>query len=137
MALTPRPHMSGRATTGERPWLALARWRRHFRRGQGRHHARHDETHPWMPQVWLLPASTYGSDVHSGRQRGRGETPATTSPHCPTQAWYELHGVTVKPIEKKGRKREPLSTPDTVSLISGEVESWWRRQIWQCALTFG
>jgi hypothetical protein len=54
-----------------------------------------------MPRVWLLPACTYDSDVHSGRRRGRGETPVTVSPHCPTPARYELHGFTVKLIEKK------------------------------------
>jgi len=105
----------------------VAHRRLRLRRNQSHRRAHHDEPHPWVPRVRSLPASTYSDDMHGGRRRGCGGTPATASLHCPTQARYELHGYMEKLSEKKNGKGEASSAPATVSSISGEVESWRRR----------
>ena len=83
-------------TTRDGAEAALARRRRELRRGQWHWRAPSDDTHLPIPFPQPLPCSSYDGVDNGGRRRGRCGTPATASPHCPTQARYELHGVTTE-----------------------------------------
>ena len=125
------PQISGAhlSATESRGWRTrrhgkdVARWWIHLRRGQWHRRVPSDDTHLPIPFPQLLPRSSYDGVGNGGRRRGRCGTPAMVSPHCPGQARYKLHGVTVTLSKKRKEKGDAPIAPATVSSNSGEVEA--------------